>query len=180
MQVIMFDFIHLDKRNMSLSIHTNVFFKQQMSLLYGDYLISQWMHHKEPTPHIRNMINIRKVVLLELNVLTIVLMKHTGKWTNRTLKNDSLNAVSSRICYHWKCAKAKTPKNDLIKWFLEPSQDQLKIFANDIFPHIGSSWLSISCIIKSNILCSKLVCHFRYKLQRVSKVWRITVSIYYT
>jgi hypothetical protein len=132
----MLDLIHLNKRNMPLSILPNVLLKQQMSLLYRYNLIGQRMHHQESTPHIGNMIYVGKVILLELNVMTIVLMEHARKRTNRALKNGCLNAISSRVYYHWKSAETKTPKNDLIKRLLQPSQDQLQVFAYDILSYI--------------------------------------------
>jgi hypothetical protein len=85
MEVVMFDLIHLYKGNMALSILTNVLLKQQVRLLYRDYLVRQRMHHQEPTPHVGNVINIGKVVLLKPKVLAVVLMEHAREGTDGTL-----------------------------------------------------------------------------------------------
>ncbi len=89
-----------------------------MRLFYWNYLICQRMHHKDPSSHIGNVIDISKMILLKPKILTIVLVKHAGKRTDRTLQNHGLNAISSRIYYHWKRTKTKSPKYDLIQRLL--------------------------------------------------------------
>lgn len=64
-ELIMLYLINFNKGDMPLSVMSIILFEEEVGLLYRYNFIGNRMHHKDPATNVDDMINIRKVVLVE-------------------------------------------------------------------------------------------------------------------
>lgn len=89
----MFDLLNLDELHVSVSPLRQVLLVEQPRLFDRNDLVSQTVHNQDPAFHIPYVIDIRKVVLLELDVHLVLVVKHAAQGPDRTLQNAAPHLV---------------------------------------------------------------------------------------